>query len=346
VLSALELLQSQRQVTGAELAQRLDVDRRTVRRYIQLLEEMGIPITAERGRDGGYLLVAGFKLPPMMFTDDEALALSVGLLAARGLGLAVGTEAIASAQAKLERVMPTNLKRRVRAADQTMTLDRSAASALRDNAALMALSSAAQRQERVRLRYLAREGETEREFDAYGLVHRHGHWYAVGMCHLRHGLRSFRVDRVQRVWPLEVHFERPEKFDALEHLVRSVATLPRAFTIEVLLETDLETARRSFFPAIGVFESVPEGVLLFAQADDLNWFARELARLPFGFRIHRPARLHAELEGHLRKLMGKSQRGRSHRPLRRRGSRPTARKQILERSAKTSGRTRDRARSR
>src|SRR4029079_1233850 len=88
VLAALELLQARGRVTGAELAGRLGGHPRTVRRSIALLEEMGIPITAERGRHGAYSLVAGFKLPPMMFTEDEALALSVGLLAARGLGVA------------------------------------------------------------------------------------------------------------------------------------------------------------------------------------------------------------------------------------------------------------------
>src|SRR5258708_19197010 len=115
VLAVLELLQTHGRMSGAELARRIEVDGRTVRRYISMLEELGIPITAERGRDGAYMLVAGFKLPPMMFTDDEALALSVGLLAARGLGLADAAPAVASAQAKLERVMPASLKRRGRA---------------------------------------------------------------------------------------------------------------------------------------------------------------------------------------------------------------------------------------
>src|SRR6266849_6624372 len=100
VLAVLELLQTHGRMSGAELARRIEVDGRTVRRYISMLEELGIPITAERGRDGAYMLVAGFKLPPMMFTDDEALALSVGLLAARGLGLAGAAPAVASAQAK------------------------------------------------------------------------------------------------------------------------------------------------------------------------------------------------------------------------------------------------------
>ena len=150
VLTVLELLQTHGRMSGAELARRLEVDRRTVRRYIAALEELGIPITAERGRDGAYMLVAGFKLPPMMFTEDEALALSVGLLAARGLGLAEAAPAVASAQAKLERVMPASLKRRVRAVDETVTLDLSRSTAPGDNAALVALSVASRRVSRVR----------------------------------------------------------------------------------------------------------------------------------------------------------------------------------------------------
>src|SRR5204862_7264952 len=111
VLAVLELLQSQTQIGGAELASRVGVDRRTLRRYIATLEEMGIPITTEQGRYGGYKLVPGFKLPPMMFTDEEAQALSLGLIAARGLGLADAAPAIASVQAKLDRVLPSAPKR-------------------------------------------------------------------------------------------------------------------------------------------------------------------------------------------------------------------------------------------
>src|SRR6186713_353967 len=87
VLAVLELLQSQGLVSGAELARRIEVDARTLRRYISALEEMGIPITTEQGRYGGYRLVPGYKLPPMMFSEEEAQALSLGLIAAKGLGL-------------------------------------------------------------------------------------------------------------------------------------------------------------------------------------------------------------------------------------------------------------------
>jgi predicted DNA-binding transcriptional regulator YafY len=303
VLALLELLQKHGRVSGAELARKLDVDRRTVRRYISMLEELGIPITAEQGRDGGYLLVAGFKLPPMMFTDDEALALAVGLLAARGLGLADAAPAVASAQAKLERVMPEFLRRRVSAVDETVTLDLTRSTGPDDNSALASLSAAAQTRTRVRIAYRGRQEETERDLDPYGLTYRAGCWYVVGHCHLRQDLRSFRLDRVTAVQPLQTHFTRPPDFDALAHVTHALATLPRRYSPEVLLKTDLDTARRALFSAAGVLECTPEGVLLRAQADDLLWFARELARLPFEFEIREPAELRDVLATVARQLL-------------------------------------------
>jgi predicted DNA-binding transcriptional regulator YafY len=304
VLTVLELLQAHGRMSGSELAERLEVDRRTVRRYITALEALGIPLMAERGRDGHYRLVAGFKLPPMMFTDDEALALSVGLLAARGLGLAEAAPAVASAQAKLERVMPTGLKRRVRSVDETVSLELSRPTPPRDNAALVALSAAAQAQQRVRLRYAASAGaHTERDFDPYGVAYRRGRWYVVGVCHLRQGLRSFRLDRVEAVQPLELHFERPADFDALAHLTFTIATLPRAFAVEVLLRTDLARARREVFPALGVLEPTAEGVRLSGQTEDLPWFARELSRLSFDFEVLGPPALREALESCAQRLL-------------------------------------------
>lgn len=302
VLAVLELLQSRGRLNGPELARRVGVDGRTLRRYIAMLEEIGIPIVAERGRHGGYALVAGFKLPPMMFTNDEALALAVGLLAARNLGLADAAPAVASAQAKLARVLPAGLERRVRAIDETVALDLSHAHAAADNTALTVLSAAAQARQRVHLHYRSPQGDSERDFDPYGLVWRGGRWYAVGHCHLRRDVRSFRLDRVVDVQPLPASFGRPERFDALEHLARSIATLPRAHAIEVLLKTDLATARRESFDAIGVFESDGTGTRLSAQADDLDWFARELSRLPFDFEVCSPAALRDALQAHADRL--------------------------------------------
>lgn len=304
VLAVLELLQSQGRISGAELSRRLGVDGRTLRRYIAILEELGIPITAERGRYGAYMLVAGFKLPPMMFTDDEALALSIGLLAARSLGLAEGTSAVASAQAKLERVMPAKLKNRVRAVDETVKLDLSHTPAPGDNAALVSLTGAAQQQRRVHMHYRSSKGEdTERDFDPYGLVHRGGCWYVSGMCHLRNGLRSFRLDRIESVRMLEAGFSRPTDFDAARHLTFSMATLPRAIAVEVLLRTDLKTAMQELNDSIGLFEPCEEGVLLRSRTDHLDWFARQLARLPFGFEIRQPVELREALRSCARNLL-------------------------------------------
>lgn len=292
VLALLELLQSRGLQSGAELAERLQVDRRTIRRYITALEALGIPITTSQGRDGGYRLVAGYKLPPLMFTDDEALALSLGLLAARGLGLADAAPAVASAQAKLERVMPANLKQRLRAIDETVALELTRPTIALDNRVLVTLSAAAQNRQQVHLRYQTSQAQvSERDFDTYGLAYRSGRWYAIGWCHLRRDRRSFRLDRIQAVHVQPRHFVRPDDFDALAFLTESVALLPREHAIEVLLNTDLGTAQRALFPALGVLEWVDDGVLLRSRADDLDWFARELARLPFGFEIRQPAAL-------------------------------------------------------
>ena len=292
VLAVLELLQAHGQVSGAGIAARLEVDTRTVRRYIATLEEMGIPITAERGRAGGYALVAGFKLPPMMFSDDEALALSVGLLAARSLGMERAAPAIASAQAKLERTMPASLRERVRAIDETVQLDLRRAASHTGKDALALLSVAARAGKRVRLCYVDAAGkESRREVDTYGLGFHDGCWYAVGWCRLRGDVRSFRLDRIRSLQALEEGFTRPTHFDALGYLARSVATLPRKWTVEVLLKTTLERARAQFFETIGVFEQVEDGVVMHNQSDDIDWFARQLAGLPFGFEIRRPPQL-------------------------------------------------------
>lgn len=292
VLAVLELLQAHGRMSGPALAARVGVDVRTLRRHVAALEELGVPIVAERGRFGGYALVPGYKLPPLVFTNDEALALALGLLAARSLGLAEAAPATAGAQAKLERVLPTALRQRLRAVAETVALDLPEPGVAGDGAALSTLSAAAQARQRVRLGYRDAQGVlTERDVDPYGLAWRAGRWYAVGYCHLRGEVRSFRLDRVRRAAPLPASFGRPQDFDALAHLSHAVATLPRAHAIEVRLHADLATAREALFAAAGVLEPDGEGVRLHAQADDLDWFARELARLPFDFSVVSPVDL-------------------------------------------------------
>lgn len=292
VLAVLELLQTHGRLSGAEMSARLAVDARTLRRYIVTLEDIGIPIVTERGRHGGYALMPGYKLPPMMFSDDEALALAVGLLAARNLGFSESAPAVESARAKLERIMPDRLRQRVRAVDQTVRLDLLRSTAPADNEALVTLSSAALAQQRVFLQYRASDGRaSEREFDPYGLVFWDGCWYALGMCQLRAEMRSFRLDRIARTEPRAANFVRPEGFDALDYLRRSFNNMPRAHAVEVLLHTDLKTASRHFFNDVGLFEQTFGGVLLRTSCDDLDWFAGHLAGMPCDFTVRTPATL-------------------------------------------------------
>ena len=296
VLAVLELLQSHGLVSGAELARRVEVDGRTLRRYIAMLEEMGIPITTEQGRYGGYRLVPGFKLPPMMFTDEEAQALSLGLIAARGLGLTDAAPAIESVQAKLDRVLPSAPKKTIAALRESVALQTGDARANADTKLLRVLSESAQARRTASMRYRAADGIlTSREFDVYGLVFRAGRWYVVGFCHLRKGLRTLRLDRIAHAEVLERPFERPEGFDASQYLTRAMATLPRAIPVEVFLHTDLENARRELHNTLGVPEASGKGVMLKGSADELDWYARELMRLPFAFDVRAPAELRATL---------------------------------------------------
>ena len=296
VLALLEMLQSRAVTGGAELARALEVDRRTLRRYIVTLEDLGIPIVTTQGRYGGYQVVPGFKLPPMIFSDEEALALAVGLMAARGLGLAQSMPAVASARAKIERVFPVKLKQRLRAVDESVALELARPVAAIDQQVLGLLCTATQEHRRVRMAYQSRSDEqTEREFDPYGLVYRAGRWYIVGWCHLRRGLRSFRLDRVASASSLTMSFERPSDFDALDYLRKSIAMIPRAHSVEVMLKTDLASAQKELVATIGVLEWSGDGVLLRAQADDLDWIARELARLPFDFIVRSPVGLRSVL---------------------------------------------------
>jgi predicted DNA-binding transcriptional regulator YafY len=291
-------------MSGSELAQRLEVNVRTLRRYIIMLQDLGIPIEAERGRNGAYVLSAGFKLPPMMFTNEEALALTVGLISARHLNLADTDRAVESAFAKLERVMPLALKSRVRAFTETITLDPNRTSSSPPSEVVLSnLSSAAQLCRRVHIHYHPNHGEdTERDFDPYGLTYYQHRWYGVGYCHLRQDLRSFRLDRVTQVELLQARFERPSGFDPLAYLMQAIAIMPRKYAFELLLKTDIATARREVFDVLGILEMAEEGIVLRGSVEDLDWLARQISIFSFEFSVREPAELKAELKKHAVKL--------------------------------------------
>jgi predicted DNA-binding transcriptional regulator YafY len=308
LLLALELLQSRGQIPGPELAERLQVDARSLRRYMARLQALGIPVQAERGRHGGYHLRPGYKLPPLMFGEDEAVALTAGLAAAVQLGLAGGGAAAQSAQSKLERVLPQHLQPGVAALHEAMVqhMPRTVPGTARaaPPSMLLALGQAIRARQRLRLRYRAADGrDSEREYDAYGLAFRHGHWYVVGHCHLREALRSLRVDRVEALVPGTATYALPRGFDARQHLAEGLASVPRRHAVVVVLQADLAQVQGYDFAAYGVLQPVPQGVVLRVQADDLDWAARELARLPCGFVVQRPAALRRAVGALARRLL-------------------------------------------
>ncbi|MBV9174547.1 MAG: YafY family transcriptional regulator [Chloroflexi bacterium] len=297
VLTVLELLQSRAALNGAELADRLDVDRRTVRRYINMLQELGVPVESEPGRYGGYRLRRGYKLPPMMFTEEEALMITLGLVITRRMGITQAAPAVEGALAKLDRVLPDRLRGRVQAVQGALAF-----TPMRgmqhpsDAATVLALTAAAQGNQRVWLRYRSGEEETERVIDPYGIVNHQGRWYAVGWCHLREDVRMFRLDRILALAPREgEEFVRPLDFDPVQFVLESLAHMPWGWPIEVHLDISLEEAKRRVPADFGILEPTPRGVLLRTQADDLDWFARMLIQIGCGFRVLHPPELRQAL---------------------------------------------------
>ena len=300
LLTLLELLQTHGRMGRAELAARLEVGERSVRRYVANLQEMGIPVVGERGRYGGYRLRPGFRLPPLMFTEDEALALILGLLAMRRLGLTSAAPAAEGALAKAERVLPPALRERVRAVQEVLVLDLRATERPPLNATVLALSTAAQQRRRVWLRYRSSgSAVSERSFDPYAVVYHAGSWYAAGHCHLRRGRRVFRLDRIADVTPSAdgATFTPPSNFDGLDFVLRSLAAVPRPYRVVVTLFTGEEEARQLLPASLGAasLEATEGGVVLRCTTDSPRWMAHVLARLECDFAVQGPPELREAL---------------------------------------------------
>ena len=293
VLTVLELLQTYGQMNGGELAGRLEVDARTVRRYVTTLQDMGVPIESESGRYGGYALRPGYKLPPLMFSDDEVLVLTLGLLMARQSGLTDAGIAVESALAKIERVLPYGLRERLRALQEATLMNQGATNDAPpvNSQTIAALSVASQQKRQVRLRYATPENTTERIFDAYAVIRHDEYWYTVGYCHLREGLRVFRLDRVEMLNLLTTTFTSPEDFHALEYMLDSFGAIPDRWEIDVLLSLPLEEARRRIPRPLATLVQDGEFVHLHAIMPDLHEFARTLITLGCPLKILNPPEL-------------------------------------------------------
>jgi predicted DNA-binding transcriptional regulator YafY len=296
LLTIIELLQIYPMISGTELAEKLDVNVRTVRRYVTMLQDIGLPIEAERGRDGGYRLRPGFKLPPMMFNQQEALAIALGLALARRLGLGVEREAVEGASAKLERVLPDDIRSQLQALQSILVLDLPIARTDPATEKIIALGAAVVQQKTIRLTYHAwNDRRTVRLVDPYGLVYRAGFWYAPGYCHLREAVRTFRLDRIEAVELLEDAFERPSDFDSLAYVNQAMATTPGIWHIDVLLKTTLPDAQRQIPPALGTLTAESGGTALNCYVQDIFWFAHFLVGLECTFCVRKPVELRAAL---------------------------------------------------
>ena len=297
VLTVLELLQSHQRLSGPELAGRLEVDARTVRRYVTMLQDLGIPVEAGRGRYGYYRLRPGFKLPPLMFNDDEAFALTIGLIAARKLGLAVAAPAVEGALAKIERVLPVSLLEQVRAVQQILVLNFNAVSVGPASRIVITLCVARMQARQVQMHYQSYTAhETVRLLDPYGIVCRQGFWYVVGYCHLRTDLRTFRLDRILEVEMLDGTFQPPADFDCDAFAARSIANMPVGYLIDVLLDTTLEKARQWSMPDWVTLEQVEAGVNLRCYDKNLDWVAHMLLGLDCSLVIRQPPELRLALQ--------------------------------------------------
>jgi predicted DNA-binding transcriptional regulator YafY len=307
VLALLELLQAHHTLSGPELARRLGVDQRTVRRYADTLAQLGVPVSATRGRYGGYRLRPGYKLPPLMFTEDEGVAVVLGLLAADRLGLVTERHAGASALAKLRRVLPAGLSTRVAALEESLgfTLRQPRAAAGAATPVLLALGEAVSRRRRVVLTYRAwRGGRSRRGLDPYGVVFHGGRWYVTGHDHSRGEVRTFRVDRIEAVEPDDAGFDVPEGFDAVAQVTRGLAAVPYRWEVTVRLAAPPDAVRQVIPPSVGTVTGTGDATRLDCRAEDLDGMVRLLASLPWAFTVDRPEELRAALAAHAARLAG------------------------------------------
>jgi predicted DNA-binding transcriptional regulator YafY len=297
LLAMLEVLQARGTVSGRELAERLEVDPRTVRRYAVKLEDLGIPVETERGPYGGYRLRPGFKLPPLMLTDDEATAVVLGLIVSRQTGISTAGSAVDEALAKILRVLPTELRDRVGALEGslgwTWTPREPQPPATE---VVLTLAAAIRRKRRALIRYATPgRAETDRIVAPYGLVFHAAKWYLAADDERSGEIRTFRVDRVRSAELRPERASPPEGFDAVEHVERSIAATAWGWRLEIVFDTTLEEARRRIPRWVGEPEQIEEGVLLRAQSDDLDAAARMLASLGWPFTVREPHELRESL---------------------------------------------------
>ncbi|WP_353940357.1 YafY family protein [Streptomyces sp. HUAS MG91] len=303
VLTLLELLQSGGTRTVAELADRLGVEGRTVRRYVDQLIDLDVPVESVRGRYGGYRIGPGYRLPPLMFSDDEALSVLLGLIAGRRAGLTTDPTASETAAAKIRRVLPRPVARRLDALlDGLAFTDGTGATAVPDASTLLTLADAVRHHRPVSFRYTDRDGRRgERTLHPYGVVSHAGRWYVTGADAPSGEDRTFRLDRIADARTLPGTFDAPPDLDPAQRVITGFATA--AYRHEVVLRVHATVEQiRARLPAsvacVAEEEPVPGGdpaaerrLRVTLRAERLDWLPPVLAALDRPFAIEHPAEL-------------------------------------------------------
>ena len=273
LITLIMLLQRTPNQKAARLAQDLDISVRTLHRYFEQLGEMGIPVYAERGPYGGFSLVRGYKMPPLVLTPEEAVACFLGLSLVEEMWGQLYRSAALGALAKLENLLPDEQRQEVAWARRSLLatgMHRSDQQALAE--VLEKLRCATREHHRVHMDYQGREHST-RDLDPYALVHRSGWWYVIGFCHLRQALRTFRVDRISSLELLETLFEVQADFDLRVYLASEPQPAPvvRACLRFIPQFSGMARNSRPFWESL---EELPDGAIKVTfQAPDLEWAA-------------------------------------------------------------------------
>lgn len=292
LLNLLSLLQTPREWPGSELAERLAVSSRTIRRDIDRLRDLGYPVEATKGAVGGYRLVAGTAMPPLLLDDEEAVAIAVGLRAGAGHAIEGIEEASVRALAKLEQVLPSRLRHRVSTLQNaTIPLTRGDGATVAPST-LTALAGAVTGQERLRFGYRAGDGtETKRLVEPYRLVSTGRRWYLVAYDLGREDWRTFRVDRVSEPFPTGARFtarELPAE-DAAELLKSSFSRAQPELELDVSFEAPADVVATRLPPHVAPVATGPDSCRLRARTtDSVEWTALWLAHVGAPYTIHAP----------------------------------------------------------
>jgi predicted DNA-binding transcriptional regulator YafY len=304
VLILLELLQSGGVRTTAELADRLGVDGRTVRRYVDQLSDLDVPVEAVRGRYGGYRLARGYRLPPLMLSDDEALAVLLGLVAGRRAGLMTTTDtASETAAAKIRRVLPERLARKLDTVlDSLAFTEPPSEFATPDAAVLLAVADAVRNRRPISIRYTDRHGQrSDRTLHPHGIVSHSGRWYVTGTDPGIGEDRTLRLDRITDARTLPGSFDVPAEPDTAQRVLSGFATAAYRHEVRLRIYGTVEQIRARLPASIATVEELPaaEGLdpaterwlRVELRAERLDWIPPLLASLDRPFVIERPDEL-------------------------------------------------------